>query len=69
MASESPWMNASEAGRYVKRGRRFVLKEISAGRLQGARIGGRGENSRREWLDIWVEAQSKPVLVQPRKRA
>jgi excisionase family DNA binding protein len=64
MSTTTPWMNARQAAKYLQRGRRFVLREIAAGRLQAARIGGRGEIlTRREWCDAWVEAQTKPVNV------
>jgi hypothetical protein len=70
MEQGSPWMNAQQAADYVRRGRRFVLREIGAGKLQAARIGGRGEIlTRREWCDAWVEAQAVPVLVPARRRA
>lgn len=60
----SPWMNATEAGRYIKRGRRFVLREIKSGRLRGAVVGGRREVlTRAEWCDEWVEAQTRPVEI------
>ena len=29
----SPWLTAAEAAAYLKRGKRFVLREIHAGRL------------------------------------
>jgi excisionase family DNA binding protein len=62
----TPWMTAEDAGAYLKRGKRFVLAEIKAGRLRAARIGGRGEIlTRREWCDSWVEAQATPVLFSP----
>ncbi len=65
----TPWLTASEAANYLKRGRRFVLREIHAGRLKAARIGGRGEIlTRAEWCDQWVESQSVPVMM-PRRRA
>ena len=66
----SPWMTASEAGAYVKRGRRFVLREVAAGRLRAARVGGRGEIlTRGVWLDEWLESQSAPIPVPFRQRA
>jgi excisionase family DNA binding protein len=34
---------AKDAAAYLKRGKVFVLREIHAGRLRAARIGGRGE--------------------------
>jgi len=66
----SPWLTAAEAAAYLKRGKRFVLREIHAGRLRGARVGGRGEIlTRAEWCDAWVEDQTVPVLVTTRRRA
>lgn len=66
----SPWLAAPEAGAYIKRGRRFVLREVAAGRLRAARVGGRGEIlTKTTWLDEWAEAQSAPVLIPFRKRA
>lgn len=66
----SPWMTAAEGGAYLKRSKRYVLREVSAGRLRAARIGGRGEIlTRREWLDQLIEDQAAPVLVMPRRRA
>lgn len=65
--SVTPWMTATDAAAYLKRGRRFLLAEIKAGRLRAARIGGRGEVlTRREWCDNWVEAQAAAVPVAPR---
>lgn len=67
---DSPWLTAREASLYLKRGRRFVLSEIHAGRLRAARIGGRGEVlTRREWCDAFVEDQAAPVAVPIRRRA
>lgn len=69
-APSTPWLTATEAASYVKRGRRFVLREIKAGRLQAARIGGRGEIlTRREWLDEWVSARAVPMLLPTRRHA
>jgi excisionase family DNA binding protein len=60
----SPWLTASEAATYLKRGRRFVVREIKAGRMRGATVSGRGGGevlTRREWLDAWVEDKLTPV--------
>ena len=65
-----PWLTAAEAAAYIKRGRRFVLREIHAGRIRAARIGGRGEIlTRAEWLDDYVEQQAAPVMLSARRRA
>ena len=66
----SPWLAVTDAGAYLKRSTRFILREIAAGRLRGARIGGRGEVlTRVEWLDEWVERQAIPITVPLRRRA
>jgi hypothetical protein len=66
----TPWKTLTQAGARVHRGRRFLLREIHAGRLRAARIGGRGEIlTRDEWIDQWVEDQATPVLVNARRRA
>jgi excisionase family DNA binding protein len=60
-------MNATELAAYLKRGRRFVLREIHRGRLRAARIGGRGEVlSCRAWADAYVEQQAAVVPVRRR---
>ena len=61
---ESPWLNGTQAAAYVGRHKEFLFREIRAGRLRAARIGGRGEIlTRAEWLDAWVETQAKPIMV------
>lgn len=68
--SSSPWLTLREGAAYVKRGREFLLREIHAGRLRAAKIGGRGEIlTRAEWLDLWVEDQATPVMMPGRRRA
>ncbi len=64
---ESPWMNAREAGRYLRRSRLFVLREVRAGRLKAARVGGRREIlTRAEWCDAWVQQNAEPVMIRRR---
>jgi hypothetical protein len=66
----TPWKNASQAGAYLGgRSRRFVNREIKAGKLKAAKIGGRGEYiTRDEWLDEYAEQQTVPVMVTVRRR-
>ena len=65
----SPWLTATDAATYLKRGRRFVLREIHAGRLRAVRIGGRREIlTRAEWLDAWVSDQEAPMSLPRRHR-
>ena len=66
----TPWLTAAEAAAYLRRGRRFVLREIHRGRLRAARIGGRGEIlTKTEWCDAWVTSQADPVPVPIRRGA
>jgi len=68
--TQSPWMTAKEAADYLKRGRRFVLREIHAGRLRAARIGGRGEIlTSRQWCDQFVIDMAQPIAVSMQRRA
>lgn len=65
----SPWMNARDAGRYLRRNSRFISKEIKAGRLRGAIVGGRREVlTRAEWCDEWVTEHTQPVPIVVRRR-
>jgi hypothetical protein len=67
----SPWLTLrTEGAAYAKRGGRFLAREVKAGRLRAARVGGRRELvTRAEWIDDWYEAQATPVVVTARRRA
>lgn len=66
----SPWKTAAEAGAYIRRSKRFVLREVRAGRLRAAQVGGRGQVlTRVEWLDEYLTAQATPIAFTPRRRA
>ena len=64
----SPWMKLrTEGAAYARRGGRFLAREVKAGRLRAARVGGRGElMTRTEWIDEWLEDLARPVLVSRR---
>jgi hypothetical protein len=62
------WKTLKQAGAYLSRSPRFVGREIKAGRLRAARIGGRGEYLTCDrWLDEYVEAQARPIEVVRRR--
>lgn len=66
----TPWRTLKEAARRAHRGPRFLAREINAGRLRAARVGGRGEYMLRdEWIDCWIEDLAAPIMVQARRRA
>lgn len=67
-ALTSPWLTLTEASTYTKRGKRFLAREVHAGRLRAARIGGRGELMfLTAWLDEYIESLSTPVLLTRRR--
>ena len=55
----TPWIDVNEAARRARCGVKLLYREISAGRLQAARVGGRRElRLRAEWIDAWLSAQT-----------
>ena len=69
--SDSPWLKLrTEGAAYAKRGPRYLRKEVKAGRLRAAQIGGKRELLfRREWCDEYLESLVVPVMVPVRRRA
>ena len=68
---DSPWLNLRSGAAYAGQNRspRFLARDIRAGRLKAARVGGRGEYVlRREWIDAWLEDLATPVVVNMRRR-
>ena len=82
--SESPWLTLRAAAVYasgisvprddtdkkprLSRSPRFLAREIKAGRLRAAIVGGRREYVlRREWVTEWLEAQARPVEMLRRR--
>lgn len=64
------WKTADQAGAYIHRSGRFVKKEIKAGRLRGAVVGGRREViTCDEWCDDWVRERAQPVELPYRPSA
>ena len=68
--TNSPWLTLGEAATYVRRGRRWLRKEATDGRVRHAIVGGRKEMLfRREWLDQHLEDLATPTIMPMRKRA
>ena len=64
LATVSPWMNAREAAAYIHRCRRYLAREVRAGRLRATTCGGKRELIfTREWLDAFLEDLTHPVEV------
>lgn len=58
----SPWLTVREAAARARCGPKTVYREVEAGRLKAARVGGRRElRLRAEWVDAWLEQAATPV--------
>lgn len=59
------WLTTEDVRHVAKVGLKLVYREIHAGRLRAARIGGRRGPLRihRSWIDQWLEAAATPVEV------
>jgi excisionase family DNA binding protein len=54
---ETPWINVNEAAKRARCGVKLLYREIRAGRLQAARVGGRRElRLQPRWVDEWLRA-------------
>lgn len=62
----SPWLTVAEAAARARVGRKTIYREIAAGRLRAAVVGGRRDfRLLADWVDQWLEATSTPVEVRP----
>lgn len=60
----TPWLTVEQAAKHAQVGARLIYREVNAGRLRAARIGGRRElRLRVEWLDEWLERTAAEVRV------
>jgi len=61
----SPWLTVEEARRVAKCGAKLIYREIKAGRLRAARLGGRSGSIRihESWISQWLEASATPVEI------
>jgi excisionase family DNA binding protein len=68
-ADASPWLTPTQAATYAQIGRRAIYREVRAGRLRAARIGGKGEiRILRAWLDDFLVAQATPIVTSVSRR-
>jgi len=53
----TPWRTVREAAARAQTGTQLIYREVKAGRLRAARVGGRRElRFRDEWIDAWLES-------------
>ena len=54
--TENPWLTVKGAAERARCGVKTIYREVSAGRLRAARVGGRRElRIRPEWIDEWLQ--------------
>jgi excisionase family DNA binding protein len=59
---DTPWLTLAQASARTQTHPATLRREMAAGRLRHARIGGRKAiRLRPEWLDAWLEQSSTPV--------
>ena len=64
------WLTVKQAAARAQVEPGTIYKEVRAGRLRAARIGGRRDLRFREhYIDEWLEASTKPVFVEARRLA
>jgi excisionase family DNA binding protein len=60
--NESRWLTAEEAATYARTGVKTIYREVRAGRLRAAKVGGRRElRLTREWIDEWLLKSTLPL--------
>ena len=65
--TQSSWLVVKESAARGRCGPKTIYREIRAGRLRAARVGGRREyRLRPEWVDEWLERSSMPIEVKGR---
>jgi excisionase family DNA binding protein len=65
----TPWLTVVEAAERARCGPKLIYREVAAGRLRAARVGGRRElRLLTEWVDEWLLGNSTYVEVVPGAR-
>jgi len=59
MAATTPWLTVAEAAERARCGVKLIYREVKAGRLRAAKVGGRRElRILPEWIDAWLVAHT-----------
>jgi excisionase family DNA binding protein len=62
--TSTPWLTVNEAADRARCGPKLIYREVRAGRLQAARVGGRRElRLLSEWVDEWLLRMTTPTRV------
>jgi excisionase family DNA binding protein len=63
-AAPSPWLTVKQAAERARVGSGLIYREVKAGRLRAARIGGRRDlRFLDSWVDEWLVRSATPVEV------
>lgn len=63
--SATPWRTVGQAAARAQVGQKTIYREVKAGRLRAARVGGRRElRFRDEWIDAWLEQCAEPQEIE-----
>jgi excisionase family DNA binding protein len=64
--TERPWLNPQEAAAYAGVSSALIYREVRAGRLKAAYLGGRRQiRIHRTWIDAWLEADVSVDVINP----
>jgi excisionase family DNA binding protein len=59
---DDPWLTLQQGAKHVQAHEATLRREMKAGRLRYAKVGGRKcIRLRRSWLDSWLEGSVRPV--------
>jgi excisionase family DNA binding protein len=57
------WLNVKQSADRARVCEATIRREIKAGRIRAARVGGRRSwRLRADWIDQWLETSAKPVI-------
>jgi excisionase family DNA binding protein len=63
-ATTSPWLTVEGAAVYAQCGKKLLYREINAGRLRAARVGGRRDlRLLAAWVDEWLIGNAPHVIA------
>ncbi len=63
-AVQTPWLTVKDAAARARCGSKLIYREVRAGRLRAARVGGRRElRLRPGWIDDWLLASAEPTQL------
>ena len=64
VTAPTPWLTVNEAADRARCGPKLIYREVRAGRLRAARVGGRRElRLLVEWVDEWLLQMTTPTRV------